>query len=91
VDDWFVVSNAIVEALGLKEKLARYTTLEKFGLREYRQLFWKKRVMGGFFYCLSDAESRISASILQDLLPPTFHFILHYALRIKRETSSRRC
>jgi hypothetical protein len=32
VDDWLSISNAIVEALGLQEKLPHYTTLEKFGL-----------------------------------------------------------
>ncbi|MHB8565668.1 MAG: hypothetical protein ACYC7D_05060 [Nitrososphaerales archaeon] len=34
VDDWLIVSNAIVVALGLKEKPPHYTTLEKFGLRQ---------------------------------------------------------
>lgn len=43
VDDWLPVSNAIVEALGLKkEKLPHYTTLEKFGLRVYPLFYWRE-------------------------------------------------
>ena len=80
VDDWLSVSNAIVEALGLKEKLPHYTSLQKFALRVSSALL--EKVMGGFLFLvrcrkqdLGTDSSGFAAS----------HISTYYALRIKRD------
>ena len=83
VDDWLSVSNAIVEALGLKNKLPHYTTLEKFGLRVSSVLL--ERVMGGFLFLVRCRKQDLGTDSTGMACS---HVSTYYALRIKRDIQS---
>jgi hypothetical protein len=80
VDDWLSVSNAIVEALGLKKKLPHYTTLEKFGLRVSSILL--EKVMGGFLFLVRCRKQDLGTDSTGMACS---HVSTYYALRIKRD------
>ncbi|MDG6997386.1 MAG: hypothetical protein JRN52_15835 [Nitrososphaerota archaeon] len=80
VDDWLSVSNALVEALGLNEKLPHYTTLEKFGFRVPSILL--ERVMGGFLFLVRCRKQDLGTDSTG---MSCSHVSTYYALRIKRD------
>ena len=80
VDDWLSVSNAIVEALGLKAKLPHYTTLEKFGLRISSVLL--EKVMGGFLFLVRCRKQDLGTDSTGMACS---HVSTYCALRIKRD------
>lgn len=83
VDDWLTVSTAIVEALGLKEKLPHYTTVEKFALRVPSVLL--ERVMGGFLFLVRCRKQDLGTDSTGMACS---HVSTYYALRIKRDIQS---
>jgi hypothetical protein len=81
VDDWLPVSNAIVEALGLKkEELPHYTALEKFGLRVSSVLL--EGVMGGFLLLVRCRKQDLGTDSTGMACS---NVSTYYALRIKRD------
>lgn len=80
VDDWLSVSNAIIEALGLKKKLPHYTTLQKFGLRVSSVLL--EKLMGGFLYLVRCRKQDLG---IDSTGMASSHVSTYYALRIKRD------
>ena len=82
-NDWLSVSTAIVEDLGLREKLPHYTTLEKFGLRVSSVLL--ERVMGGFLLLVRCRKQDLGVDSSGFA---SSHVSYYYALRIKRDIQS---
>ena len=83
VDDWLSVTNAVIQALGLEEKVPHFTALQKFALRVSSTLL--EKVIGGFLFLvrcrkqdLGVDSSGFGAS----------HVSYYYALRIKRDIQS---